>query len=332
MKTIIALVPLSCVLAGGLFAADFPQAQISSGAVSATLYLPDPERGYYRATRFDWSGVIARLEYAGHNYFGQWFPKYDPKLHDAIMGPVEEFRTGDSALNYAEAKAGETFVKIGVGVLRKPEEKGYGTYKTYEIVDGGKWTVKTAADSVEFTQQVTDPASGYAYLYRKTVRLTPGKPQMVLEHSLTNTGKKVIDMNVYDHNFLMIDGRPIGPDVAVRFPFEITGAGPMNGLAEARGRRIAYLKTLEEGQTASTAIAGFGPTPADYDIRVENAAAGAGVRITGDRPLARVFFWSIRATACAEPYIESRIDPGREFTWRIAYDFYTMPGGPAPAR
>jgi hypothetical protein len=28
-----------------------------------------------------------------HQFVGHWFEHYDPKLHDAIVGPVEEFRT-----------------------------------------------------------------------------------------------------------------------------------------------------------------------------------------------------------------------------------------------
>src|ERR1700730_15317597 len=97
-------------------AAEPPEIAISNGVIRARVYLPDAENGYYRGTRFDWSGVISSLEYNGHSYFGQWFPRYDAKLHDSITGPVEEYSTGDSALNYAEAKPGETFVKIGVGV------------------------------------------------------------------------------------------------------------------------------------------------------------------------------------------------------------------------
>ena len=48
-------------------------------------------------------------------------------LHDAITGPVEEFRSanGDSALNYDEAKPGDPFVKIGVGVLRKIDDSPF---------------------------------------------------------------------------------------------------------------------------------------------------------------------------------------------------------------
>jgi hypothetical protein len=112
-----------------LHAADPPQAEISNGVIHAKLYLPDAANGYYRATRFDWSGVVASLEFQGHNYFGVWFPHYDPKLHDAITGPVEEYRTGESGLGYDEAKVGGTFVRIGVGLLKKPQEERFGSSK-----------------------------------------------------------------------------------------------------------------------------------------------------------------------------------------------------------
>src|SRR6476469_3678787 len=77
----IALFSLTCFGADQ----DFPSVQISSSSVTAKILLPDAERGYYRGTRFDWSGVIKSLKAKDHEYFGQWFPKYDPKLHDAIM-------------------------------------------------------------------------------------------------------------------------------------------------------------------------------------------------------------------------------------------------------
>src|SRR3954452_12562148 len=132
--------------AGGLMAAGFPEADISNGILKAKLYLPDAEKGYYRATRFDWSGQIPSLEYKGHSYFGAWNQAlYDPKRHDAIMGPVEEFLTDGAGLGYADAKAGGTFVKIGVGVIRKPDEAKFGQYKTYEIADPGKWVVNKHA-------------------------------------------------------------------------------------------------------------------------------------------------------------------------------------------
>jgi hypothetical protein len=305
-----------------LTAADPPQAGISNGAVRAKLYLPDAANGYYRATRFDWSGVISSLEYKGHSFFGVWFPRYDPKINDSITGPVEEYRTGDSALGYAEAKTGETFVRIGVGLLKKPEEPRFQQYKTYEIADNGKWTVKTAADSVEFTQEVTDPVSGYAYLLRKTVRLAKDAPRMTIEHSLKNTGKKTIETNVYNHEFFMLDNQPSGPDFSVKFPFDLKAVADFRGLAEVRGNELHYLQELRPGNTVHTELTGFGTSARDFDFRVENRKTGAGVHVTGDHPLSKMDFWSIRNTLCPEAYIEMKIEPGQESQWRITYDFY----------
>ena len=317
--------PILFALAGAtLAAADFPQAEISNAAIRAKLYLPDAQEGYYRATRFDWSGQIASLEYRGHNYFGQWFERYDPNLHDAILGPVEEFLTKGTGLGYNDVKTGESFVKIGVGAVRKPEEQAFHQFSTYEITDAGQWTVHKFPDRVEFTQELSDTA-GYAYLYKKTVRLTAGKPQLVLEHTLKNTGSKIIETSVYEHNFYVIDGKPAGPDFTVKVPFALRATNDLKGFAEARGNTFTYLKELEKGQSVFTQLEGHGDTAKDYDIRVENAAAHAGVRQTSDRPLAKLMFWSIRSTVCPEAYIDMRIEPGKEFTWRISYDFYTIP-------
>jgi hypothetical protein len=312
------------VLALLLFAAEFPEAQISNGVITAKFYLPDPDRGYYRGTRFDWSGVIHSLHTQGHEYFGQWFERYDPKLHDAIMGPVEEFLAGDSTLGYDEAKPGGTFIRIGIGTLRKPEEPRFERFKTYEIVDPGKRSVRTGRDWIEFTHELRDQ-SGYAYRYTKTIRLLKNKPEMTIEHVLKNTGTKPIETSQYNHNFFVIDGQPTGPDASVKFPFDLRPKRPLpSDLAEARGKEIVYLKELEKGQSVSTELEGFNHSRSDYDVRVEHRKAGAGVRITGDQPLSKVVFWSIRTTFCPEPYININVAPGREAKWTYAYQFYTL--------
>jgi hypothetical protein len=302
-------------------AADCPQAEITNGVIHAKLLLPDPERGYYRGTRFDWSGVVASLEYKGHNYFGQWFPTYDPKLHDAIMGPVEEFRTGDSALGYDQAKPGDTFIKIGVGVLRKPQEPAYKFSNTYEIVNGGKWTAHSFPDRVVFTHELHD-ASGVAYLYTKTIRLVKGKPQLVIEHRLKNTGKQVIATSVYNHNFFVMDGQPSGPEFTVKFPFALKAVADISASAVVKDKELTYIRELPTGQSVFTELQGYGPTSKDYDIRVENSKANIGAHIVGDRPLSKLLFWSIRTTLCPEAYISMQVEPGGTSQWKITYDFY----------
>ncbi len=312
------------LLAATLLALDYPETQISNGILHATLLLPDAQNGYYRGTRFDWSGAISSLQFQGHEYFGKWFDRYDPKIHDAIMGPVEEFLTRGMGLGYLEAKAGESFVKIGVGAVRKPDEPGFQQFHTYDIASNGKWSITKGADYVAFTQELSDTL-GYAYVYTKVVRLAPGKPRMTLEHSLKNTGRKTIETSVYEHNFYMLDRQPAGPGYSVRFPFDVHPTADLHGAAVARGKEFTYLKELPEGESVYTEMTGFGDSPRDYDIRVENRKVGIGVRQTSDRPLAKLVFWSIRSTVCPEAYIDLKIEPGQEAKWRIDYEFYTLP-------
>ena len=322
----VTILPLAAAaaLAFAAGAADYPEAQISNGILRVKLLLPDARNGYYRGTRFDWSGAISSLQFKGHEYFGKWFDRYDPKIHDAIMGPVEEFLTRGMGLGYDEAKVGESFVKIGVGAVRKPEEQSFHQFQTYDITDNGKWTITKGADFVAFTQELSDTL-GYAYVYKKIVRLAPGKPEMTLEHSLRNTGRKMIETSVYEHNFYMLDHQPAGPDYSVRFPFDVHPKADLHGAAAAQGKLFTYLRELQDGQSVYTEMTGFGDSPRDYDIRVENRKAGTGVRQTSDRPLAKLVFWSIRSTVCPEAYIDLKIEAGQEARWKINYEFYTLP-------
>jgi hypothetical protein len=311
------------LILGQLAGVQVPQAEIASAGVRATVYLPDAQSGYYRGTRFDWSGVVASLSWNGHTYFGQWFDRYDPKLHDAIPGPVEEFLSKDGGLGYDEAKPGDTFIRIGVGAVRKPEEPAYRRFATYDIVDPGTWRIDKRPDRIEFTHELSGHA-GYAYRYRKVLRL--GRDSLTLEHTLTNTGRRPIATSVYNHNFFVLDGQPTGPNFVVRFPFEPRALAPLNGLAETRGRDIAFLKPFEARQTVFSELQGFGASAADHDFRIENRKTGAGVRQTGDRPISKLLFWSAARTVCPEAYIDLTIEPGKASSWRIAYEFYQVSG------
>lgn len=298
----------------------FPQTEISNGLIHATIYLPDSKKGYYQGTRFDWSGNIASLKYSGHNYFGQWFIKYSPEIHDAIMGPVEEF----TPLDYLETKTGGSFLKIGVGVLYKPDDKPYTFSRLYPVLNPGKWTVRKKSDQVLFIHELNDKM--YSYHYEKTVQLTNGKPELVLSHTLKNTGAHTIETSVYDHNFFVIDKHPIGPGIIIRLPFNLTGGGSGIGeLAEIEGNQIVFLRALGNGETVfCPMLEGFSSGPNDYDIRIENRITGAGVRITCDQPFLKLAFWACSTTACPEPYIKIKVDPGQEFSWKIKYEFYTL--------
>jgi hypothetical protein len=340
MKPILALNSLGLSV-GLLAAANYPGAEIANGSIRAKIYLPDAAKGFYRGTRFDWSGVLYSLQYQGHDYYGPWFQRMDPKVRDfiydgpdivagpcsAITGPVDEFRP----LGWDTAAPGGVFVKIGVGALRKPDDGKYDNYKLYEIADPGRWTIRRRRDSIEFTQALAEPVSGYGYLYRKTLRLAKGRPEMTLEHSLKNTGTRAIETTVYNHNFLVLDRRPPGPGMVITVPFQIQSRRPPNKeLAEIRGNQIVYLKTLEGRDVVQTPLQGFGDSPAASEIRIESAPLGAGMKIVANRPLASLSLWSIRSTVSMEPFTALSVAPGAEFTWTSTYTYYTLPAGKKP--
>lgn len=318
------------------FAAEPPQAEITNGQITARIYLPDAKDGYYRSTRFDWSGAIFSLRYKGHEFYGKWYDTVDPKVINwvhrdgqivdgpcgALQGPVDEFQT---PLGYEDAAPGGRFIKIGVGVLHKTEG-GYNRYFPYEVLDPGKWTVKRHKDSVEFTQVLNAPDLGYSYVYRKVVRLVKGQPRLLIERSLKNTGAKEIKSQVYDHNFVVLDHQPPGPDFTFRVPFEIsTSRAPNKDLVEVKGNEVVYKKQLLGQDEAAVLIQGFSESPKDSEIVIENKKVNAGLKISGDRPLIRELLWSIRSVLAVEPYVAIDVQPDAEFNWSNAIDYYTLP-------
>lgn len=331
---LVALVALVGALA--LIAAGPPTAEISNGKISATVYLPDPVNGFYRGTRFDWSGVVRSLEANGHTYYGPWFTRRSQTVRDFIydgedivagpcsstMGPADEFQP----LGYDAAKPRGTFVKIGVGVLQRPDEKAYDAFHLYPIADHGKWSVNRKSDSIEIVQTLHDGSSGYGYEYRKTLRLVNGKSEMELAHSLKNIGKNPIETQVYNHNFLVIDGKGPQAGTTVTLPFAVsTERKPNPELAVIEGNNVIYTKTLAGKDVVFFPITGFGESASDHEIRIENKTLHAGMSMRGDKPLKRVSLWSIRSNVSVEPFIAVSVAPGEEFRWTSSYRYYAIP-------
>ena len=109
-------------------------------------------------------------------------------------------------------------------------------------------------------------------------------------------------------------------------PYEIKPTRePNKEQAEVRGNEVVYAKPLSGQDEVVVFLQGFGDSPKDAEIVIENKKVGAGVKITGDRPLTRSMLWSIRTVLAVDPYIGIDIQPGAEFTWKDTLEYYTMP-------
>jgi hypothetical protein len=165
--------------------------------------------------------------------------------------------------------------------------------------------------------------AGYGYRYVKRVELAP--KGFIIRRTLVNTGAKPIDTDHYGHHFLTVDGDPIGPNYALRFPFPPRATEPagLRDIAAIRGQRWVFLKPLSQGSVQSQ-IEGFGETAADNRVTVEHAASGVRLTIINDRPLLKFNVWSVPTTLCPEPFVRVKIDSGRELSWTTRYEFASV--------
>jgi hypothetical protein len=298
---------------------DHPTAHISNGEVDLVVFLPDADNGYYRSSRFDWSGIIGCASYRGHTYFGEWFGKYDPMISDAVTGPAEEFRADDGKeLGYADAPVGGEFVKPGVGVLTKLKDEPYRFGTVYPIVDRGAWEVKVKGRSITFTQRLRSK-TGYAYDYTKVLELNPAGSTFTLRHTLRNVGIKAIDTNVYDHDFFMLDGKPTGAGDTVTFGFAPVAKEPLGDAAAIQGNQIVFLQEPSREHTAQGYLTGWEGKPGEYHVHVVDTSTGVGITQMSDAPISNSYFWSTAKTICPELYIPVHVQPKKSQQWDIHY-------------
>jgi hypothetical protein len=317
MKTVASAWILLTAVQTGLPASPeekWPQRVVTNGVVKLTVYLPDAEKGYYRGTRFDWSGMIGQAEYQGHTFFGEWKTPHDPAGPDDGVGPAEEFGI-NKALGYEDAKVGGSFMKIGVGLLEKPQEPGYRFNHPYKIVKPAPWKV-TADDAwIEF-QQDFEGEGGWGYRYIKRIELPAADPSFRITHVLKNTGTRRLDTNHYSHNFIIIDREPIGSAYRLRFPFDARASKEaLKDVADIRGKELVFRKDLKGTDHLYAEFKGFPKQVQDNAVEIENQRARVMMRIRGDRPLADFHVFAVHTTICPEPYIDIKLAPGEEVRW-----------------
>lgn len=322
-------------------AAQAPAARLIGAPLEVQVALPDAERGYYRGTRFDWSGMITDLRFQGHRFYGPWFQQARAGIRDFIFeegrivagpasaatGPADEFLGvgTEPAPGHHAAGPGGVFLKPGVGLLRRPARGEYDRFSPAEVADPGKWEVRTEPQAVTFVHRLDDPASRFGYRYRKQLRVDTERPRLTIEYQLANTGTVPLQGEVYNHNFLVLDGRPPGPGWRIVLPFAVQlepGLPAARQALEVRGREIRYREELRGTAVAAAGLRGFGNSAGDYDLRVEHTGLGAGYRVRGTRPLLRLALWSIRTTLCLEPFLAYSLPPGQQQNWRLTYDYF----------
>lgn len=296
---------------------SYPYVILTNGKVSCSVFKPDREQGFYRSTRWEWSGIIWQLTYKGHTFFAErtTCTPHNPLDNEHGMSTAEEF----GVLRYDEAKPGETFMKIGVGLLEKQvTDSRYRFNGNYRLIESGTWSTNYGETWIEFIHTLHD-RYGYSYTYRKRMELLPNEPVLVISNTLENTGTCQIETDQYNHNFFSIDNILIGPDYCIDLFFKATLSTDLSPKARLRDNVIRFFDKVDK--PLFTSILGFNTTPEHCHVVIRNTKTGAGVDIRGDYPLSRFLFWTDGQVVSPELFLKIDIDPGESSSWSRTYTF-----------
>lgn len=292
---------------------------------SLRLSLHEPADGFYQGTRFDRSGVFGSVSFGGIEFCAPWYERYDPFMHDAVIGPAEEFSP--------IFLPGSMILKIGVGLLRLPDEAPYDRFRLYEIADPGEWSVEQTADSVRFRHTMP----GY-YIYKKEVRVLSGS-SFEITHEVS-ASEAQLDGDVYNHNFFTLGLLSTSPGRQIDFPYQARGDWRAQYDSVAlTPQGFRFSRTLQKGESvymgnihAASALAQDRPSPfghTPYELSICETALPGGVssaqitptvHVHGSVPVLRSVMWANHRIACIEPYNAFCAIPGHPFRWTIRYD------------
>jgi len=197
----------------------YPSVRLSNSLLALTVYLPNPWHGYYRGPRFDWSGMLGQVQFAGHTFFTPWRPgPHNPDGNDDVLGPAEEFDQ-DNPPDFELTPPGGAFLKIGVGLLTRPDDAPYRFLRPYAIAQAGVWDIAHGLSWIELTQNIAGNY-GHGYRYVKRISLPADRPALSIEHCLENTGTQDLNTHWYCHNFVNVDCKATGPDYGLSLAFK----------------------------------------------------------------------------------------------------------------
>ncbi len=296
---------------------------LGNHALELSIALPGAP-GAYRGTRFSWAGVIREAWCLGHRWFGPWRATCHPAdWHDEVSGTAGEFGMGTNGmpapLGFDAAAAGDTFVKIGVGVLRRPDERPYNFAGQYELVEAPRWEVVHEAQRVTMRQELVHGPHAYRYTYR--LELAAEETAFITHHTLENLGDVQIHQSHYAHNFVRIDGHPIGPEMELTFPFVPRLQRTCDDLAEVHGNRLLFRRHFMAREAMFSMMTGYSDAIGDNAVTIRQASTGLELRIAGDRPVTRYHLFAVEGAVCPEPFVELILEPATSMSWQHRYTF-----------
>lgn len=264
----------------------------------------------YQRTRFDWTGLVTDVLLDNtHSFCSVESP--NPLVGAGGIGLVSEFGIHEP-IGYDTAAIGDTFPKLGVGLLERPDDADYFFMRPYPLTPFPT-TVTPVENGLRFEQA---PIACRGYAARLTKTLTLADNAVTVSFLLENVGEKPLETTEYNHNFLQLNGQPTGSG------YRFTTAVPLrfhrndNSLWSSDGTL-----TWEDGVQGFHAHGREIPDMAGFSWTLRQQLHGIAVTESVDfRPL-RVACWGMAHVISPEVFHQIRLAPGESDAWTRRWIF-----------
>jgi len=271
----------------------------------------------YRSPRFDWTGKIVSIKFKKN-----LVTTIENKTADKDLfygkGLYNEFGI-DSPLGFNEAKSGDWFHKIGIGLLKKDHNQ-YKFDNDYKIKPA-TFSVSKKTNTI-LIKCTSDCINGYSYVLTKEIKLFGRK--LVIEYSLQNTGEKIITTDEYTHNFIAMNKSLSKPNYLLKFPFQLKpllfeeNVNPEKKVL-LEPSQIAFQSSPKKQYFFSN-LSGGESVKASWELI--NQQTCIGIKETGNFETTKINLWGWEHVISPELFIHIEIPPHETQQWSRTYDFY----------
>lgn len=274
-----------------------------------------------RGTRFDTAGLVTQVRLDGaHTYCV--VENFNDGRDTGGLGLCNEF-IGCGHATDGGPKAGDRFPKLGIGIV---EYTGRGDGPMMErlvvepfpvMVEGAAADGTAAGDTLIF---VTQPVAFEGIAVRLTKTLTVRDNTLCVAYEMENLGDAPVRTREYNHNFVQIDGREIGPDYRLTFshPVEVYPTELVSDL-DIHGDTVGWVRVPQ--MPFFCLPRGFG---ADKGHRWElvHQPSGVGLRESDDFAVEHIALWGKSHVVSPEIFVEVQLQPGERARWSRTYEFF----------
>ncbi len=267
----------------------------------------------YKGPRFDWTGFITQVVLDAKYKFCtiEKVPKGDESFAGAgLCGEFGIF----CPVGYDDAKPGEHFPKIGTGLVQKADNEPYNFFRRYDFLPF-KTVVEKPDESTMVFRQAPENCRGYSFEYEKT--LSVKKNILEIRSLLKNVGKKRIQTVEYNHNFVNLDGKEVGPGYRLNFNFKPV----KNSICKGIGLKDDAIVFPEVPENA------FYCRPEGFDRNIPVTAeisctcGGPKIKLSGDFKTELIALWGMSHVVSPELFINIDLPPGETKSWTRRYEF-----------